>query len=209
MISSSFSSLVLEKTFTNSRTSRRAKDEDEGLPLVSTVCKTLGGVARKSNTPKFAAIVPRPLRKLKSLGFGAVLITLAVCGCATKSVRKPGGDEVSTAVPAPQPSQPQAKRPFLVSAFSWLPKFSLRRPKAPQAQVPRLIGVIKMVDEDDRFVLIDATTFQGAAAGDLLICIRDQKETANLRMSNLQNPPFLIADVASGKPAPGDRVVKP
>ena len=66
-----------------------------------------------------------------------------------------------------------------------------------------------MVDEDDRFVLIDATTFQGAGAGDLLICIRDQKETAHLRMSPLQNPPFLIADIASGKPLPGDRVVKP
>jgi hypothetical protein len=172
------------------------------------VCKTLGGVARKSNAPRFAATSPRPLRKLKGFGWGAVLISLAVFGCATKSARPPESEEVATAR-LTQPSQPQPKRPFLVGAFSWLPKFSFRRPKAPQAQVPRLIGVIKMVDEDDRFVLIDATTFQGAKAGDLLICIRDQKETANLRMSNLQNPPFLIADIASGKPAPGDRVVKP
>jgi hypothetical protein len=163
----------------------------------------------KSNALRFAAILPRQVRKLKGLGFGAVFIALAVLGCATKSARKPAGEEVSTTARATQPSQPQAKRPFLVGAFSWLPKFSFRQPKPPQAQVPRLIGVIKMVDEDDRFVLIDATTFQGAAAGDLLICIRDQKETANLRMSSLQNPPFLIADIASGKPAPGDRVVKP
>ncbi len=155
-----------------------------------------------------AAISPRPLRKLKSLGLGAVLTVSAISGCATKSAQKPAGEEVPSER-VTQPSQPNAKRPFLVGAFSWLPKFSFRRPKAPQAQVPRVIGVIKMVDEDDRFVLIDATTFQGAGAGDLLICIRDQKETANLRMSNLQNPPFLIADIASGKPAPGDRVVKP
>ena len=52
-------------------------------------------------------------------------------------------------------------------------------------------------------------TFQGAEAGDLLVCIRDQKETANLRMSTLKNPPFLIADIASGTPSPGDRVFKP
>ena len=57
--------------------------------------------------------------------------------------------------------------------------------------------------------MIDATTFQGAESGDLLVSIRDQKETANLRMSNLKNPPFLIADIASGTPAPGDRVFKP
>jgi hypothetical protein len=146
--------------------------------------------------------------KLKGLGLGAVLIALAVCGCATKSARPPQGEEVSNAR-ASESSKPQPKRPFLVAAFSWLPKLSFRRPTPPQAQVPRLIGVIKMVDEDDRFVLIDATTFQGAGPGDLLISIRDQKETANLRMSNLQNPPFLIADIASGNPAPGDRVVKP
>jgi hypothetical protein len=146
--------------------------------------------------------------KLKGLALGAVLIALAVCGCATKSARPPQGEEVSNAR-ASEPSKPQPKRPFLVAAFSWLPKLSFRRPKPPQAQVPRLIGVIKMVDEDDRFVLIDATTFQGAGPGDLLISIRDQKETANLRMSTLQNPPFLIADIASGNPAPGDRVVKP
>lgn len=163
-------------------------------------------MARKSNVPGSAAISLKPT--LKGLRLGAVLIALTVFfGCATKSPQSSGG-EVSTAPPA-QPAQEKTKRPFLVTAFSWLPKFSSRRPKAPQAQVPHLIGVIKMVDEDDRFVLIDATTFQGARAGDLLICIRDQKETANLRMSNLQNPPFLIADVASGKPAPGDRVIKP
>ena len=165
-------------------------------------------MAKKSNAPRFAAIWPGSLRKLKGLGLGALLLALPGVGCATKSAPPPAGQEVSTDRATP-PSQPRTKRPFLVGAFSWLPKLSFRRPKPPQAQVPRLIGVIKMVDEDDRFVLIDATTFQGAGAGDLLICIRDQKETANLRMSNLKNPPFLIADIASGKPAPGDRVVKP
>jgi hypothetical protein len=174
---------------------------------LGTICKTLEGVARKK-APRLAAISPRSLRKLKSLRLGTVLLLLAVSGCATKSAQRPEREEVS-AQRAAEPSPPKAKRPFLVAAFSWLPKFSFHRPKAPQAQVPRVIGVIKMVDEDDHFVLIDATTFQGAGAGDLLICIRDQKETANLRMSNLQNPPFLIADIASGKPAPGDRVVKP
>ena len=116
---------------------------------------------KKATRPRFAAIWPGSLRKLKGLGLGALLLALPGVGCATKSAPPPAGEEASTARATP-PSQPQAKRPFLVAAFSWLPKLSFRRPKPPQAQVPRLIGVIKMVDEDDRFVLIDATTFQGA-----------------------------------------------
>ncbi len=140
----------------------------------------------------------------------AILCTLVLSGCATKSPKPP--DTLQTGTTQPQPAQPKTKRPFFESAFSWLasvPTFSSRKPKAPPAQVLRLIGVVKMVDKDDRFVLIDATTFQAAAAGDLLVCIRDQKETANLRMGTLKNPPFLIADIASGNPSPGDRVFKP
>ena len=76
------------------------------------------------------------------------------------------------------------------SLFGSIPNLLPRKAKPPQAQVPRLIGVVKTVNSEDRFVLIDATTFRGAEAGDLLICIRDQKETANLRMSTLKNPPF-------------------
>ena len=109
------------------------------------------------------------------------------------------------------PSQSRS-RPLSTSVFSWfgsIPNLLPRKAKPPQAQVPRLIGVVKTVNSEDRFVLIDATTFQGAEAGDLLVCIRDQKETANLRMSTLKNPPFLIADIASGTPSPGDRVLKP
>ena len=97
----------------------------------------------------------------------------------------------------------------LFSGVAKIPSLLPRKAAPPQAQIPRLIGVIKTVRKEDRFVLIDATTFQAAETGDLLVCIRDQKETANLRMSTLKNPPFLIADIASGNPSPGDRVFKP
>jgi hypothetical protein len=95
------------------------------------------------------------------------------------------------------------------SGLASVSKLLPRKAKPPQAQVPRLIGVVKTVNREDRFVLIDATTFRAAEAGDLLVCIRDQKETAYLRMSTLKNPPFLIADIASGAPSAGDRVFKP
>jgi hypothetical protein len=156
---------------------------------------------------------PRRLQRLARGPVQALLLcALVLTGCATKSPKPPPTPTPQTVAAQPQRAQPKAKQPFLVGAFSWLkyvPTFSSRKPKPPPAQVPRLIGVVKMVDRDDRFVLIDAATLQGATAGDLLVCIRDQKETANLRMGNLKNPPFLIADIASGNPSPGDRVFKP
>ena len=147
----------------------------------------------------------------RSLSFRArvVLCGLLVAGCAAKTPKPPTNQ---AGIAHPQAAQPQPKRPFIASVFSWIafiPNLLPRKAKPPQAQVLRLIGVVKAVNREDRFVLIDATTFQGAKAGDLLVCIRDQKETANLRMSTLKNPPFLIADIASGTPSPDDRVFKP
>ncbi len=42
-----------------------------------------------------------------------------------------------------------------------------------------------MVNLDDKYVQVDAVT-QSAAPGELLICITNQMETANLRMSSLK-----------------------
>jgi hypothetical protein len=145
------------------------------------------------------------------VGFPAcvLLCSLLLASCASKTPKPPA---IHAGIVHSQSAQPKSKRPFMTSVFSVfgsIPNFFPRKAKPPQAQVPRLVGVVKTVNTVDRFVLIDATTFQGAEAGDLLVCIRDQKETANLRMSTLKNPPFLIADIASGTPSPGDRVLKP
>ena len=116
----------------------------------------------------------------------------------------------AAAEPAPETVK-KVRIPWYMTVISLPTKVLTLIPKKkhpPQAQPPRLIGVIKMVNKQDGFVLIDAVT-QSAAHGDLLVCINAQKETANLRMSNLKNPPFLIADIASGTPAPGDRVFIP
>jgi hypothetical protein len=151
------------------------------------------------------------VRLTRSVNFRlcVLLCGFLVLGCASKTP-KPTTDQAE--VSHSQAIQPKPKRPFVASVLSWfqaIPNLIPRKARPPQAQVPRLIGVIKTVSREDRFVLIDATTFQGAQAGDLLVCIRDQKETANLRMSTLRNPPFLIADIASGTPSPGDRVFMP
>lgn len=139
-----------------------------------------------------------------------VLAALALSGCAAKGEPKPKPAATPTTQQPQQPPQPKPKVGILTRVLYWTNPLNLLPKKArpPVAQQPRLLGVVKMVNLEDKYVLIDAVS-QNASAGDLLVCITNQRETANLRMSSLKNPPFLIADIANGTPTVGDRVFKP
>jgi len=139
-----------------------------------------------------------------------LLCGLMLAGCVTNKTPP------ATPAPAPLPGEtpaPAAKpRRPIVDYFwplNWPEMIFPKKPGPPQARPPQLIGTIKIVNTEDRFVLIDAVSYQGTEPGSLLVCLMNQKETANLRMSSMKNPPFLIADIASGNPSPGDRVFKP
>ena len=93
-----------------------------------------------------------------------------------------------------------------ISPLYWSAKIFPKKKQPPVAQPPRLIGTIKMVNKEDHFVLIDAIASGSTQPGDALVCIVNQQESANLQASSLRNPPFLIADIVSGNPSPGDRV---
>lgn len=154
---------------------------------------------------------------MKILRFFSVLLlaSLALTACASKSggeqkppEKKPPASATATPATAAKPKMTFRGALGLLNYYANPLNLLPKKAKPPVAQQPRLIGVVKMVNLDDKYVLVDAVT-QSAAPGDLLICITNQKETANLRMSSLKNPPFLIADIASGTPAVGDRVFKP
>lgn len=129
----------------------------------------------------------------------------------------PATSPTPTPPPVAKPAasaQPAPKRPLwnYFSPFFWFGKAASllpHKPKPPAAQAAQLIGTIKMVNRDDKFVLIDGASFQGPAAGEALVCITNQKETASLRASGMKNPPFIIADITSGTPNVGDKVYKP
>lgn len=134
----------------------------------------------------------------------ALLLVIALAGCATKK-----------ATTAPQPAQVQqvaAAKPkgrfslvaLLTSPLRLIPK----KKSPPQAEPPLRVGTVKLVDTESKFVLIDATNLGGVLPGDPLVCIANQQETARLRLSVLRSPPFLIADIISGKPSVGERVFK-
>lgn len=160
------------------------------------------------------------LRTLKWLTAAGLLPVMLACGgCALFPkkpkpipVAPPASSQVVNA-PTATPTKPPKMNPLqYLSPFTWasaLGKMLPHKAKPPTAQTPQLIGTVKMVNKEDKFVLIDGASFSGATAGDALVCITNQKETANLRMSTLKNPPFLIADISSGNPMPGDKVYKP
>ncbi len=146
------------------------------------------------------------MRALTNMKFFALILLLCTglvfSGCASKA--KPVEGEVAAAsAPAPTPAPEAEKKP-------WFPLWSgKKKEKTPQAVAPRLIGTIKMVNKEDKFVLIDALSYGSTQPGDEMICIVDQKESARLKAGVLRNPPFLIADIASGNPSPGDKVYMP
>lgn len=149
---------------------------------------------------------------MRSLAF-ALLASLSLAACATKKEATPPPPSPELAALPGTPKPPPKKASMSLLGYLWplnWPKLIFpKKPGPPQGETLPLIGVVKMVNADDHFVLIDAVSYQGLEPGTLLVCITSRQETANLRMSSLRNPPFLIADITSGTPAPGDRVFKP
>ncbi len=84
-------------------------------------------------------------------------------------------------------------------------------PKPPRAEVvgiPSFVGTVAVVDEDDRFVLIDTDYTSTLEPGTELKTLTGQTETGTLRLSPEKRRPFFAADIVSGAPKKGDRVLQ-
>lgn len=95
------------------------------------------------------------------------------------------------------------------SGFGLLDLIFPPKKEVPKAQPAHLIGTVKLVNKEEKFVLVDTLSASSVATGDNLLCIMDERQTASLKMTSLRNPPFLIADITDGTPAVGDRVYAP
>ena len=69
-------------------------------------------------------------------------------------------------------------------------------------------GVIKLFDEDQRFVLIAGEQNASPEPGTELRAYRGQTETALLRVGLERRRSWVIADVLKGEPGNGDRVIQ-
>lgn len=163
------------------------------------------------------------MRVLWSIALALALVFLPA-GCSLFGKKEPKPAETAAAgqqssflrpppIPAPSPTPaPKRNKPLLnqvLSGFGLFEKLFPKKKGPPKAEPAQLIGTVKMVNLDDKFVLIDALVYTPGSPGDSLVCISNQRETATLHLSPLRKPPFLIADIVSGTPSTGDRVYKP
>jgi len=139
------------------------------------------------------------------------LVVFFLSACATKKEsappEKPDSLPELTAAFADSPSR---NTPFLAglgSFFSsWLPG---KTPPPPAATPVQWAGEIRMVNIAENFVLLESNSSVSAIPGEKYLTIRDSQETGAVRMTALRNPPFLIADILSGDPSPGDKIHLP
>jgi hypothetical protein len=136
-----------------------------------------------------------------------VAALFGLSGC----VNKPGttGEPTPDTEAAPEAgADEKPKKPLSESLFGWTKKLIPKKEKPPAAVPPQLLGQIRQVNPESGFVLIDATVSSAAKPGDVLICIANQQEKAELKLTALSSASFVIADITSGEPSVGDRVYK-
>jgi hypothetical protein len=149
--------------------------------------------------------------KSKIAGLATTLATaLFLFGCATKKeTPQPNPAAAPQNLEAVFIDEPAAKKfPNPLAAISkLLPK--KKSPPPPAASPVDWAGEIRMVNVAESFVLVESSSAAAAVAGEKYTAIREGRETGVVRMTPLRNPPFLIADIVSGNPSPGDKIHLP
>lgn len=140
---------------------------------------------------------------MKYLRLLCVLLALlpVVSSCAGKK----DTSSAPAVASAPVATKPSILQQCLSKVTSVFPK----KKKTPTALPPQWTGVIRMVNAPEHFVLVEASAISSAEPGETYLAINKGAETATLRMTSLKNPPFLIADIISGNPSPGEKIYRP
>ena len=84
----------------------------------------------------------------------------------------------------------------------------IRFPKTQPVEnsVPKLVGVVSMVNLEGQFVLVESNQSAALEAGTALKCIRDGVETAVIAVGKERRRPYVTADIVKGEPQFGDQV---
>jgi hypothetical protein len=84
------------------------------------------------------------------------------------------------------------------------------KPRAKAASVvskPILVGTISLVNEEGKFALIDNGTSPVPPVGGPLESFTGEVKSGELVTTQARRHPFTIADIRSGQPQKGDRVI--
>lgn len=120
--------------------------------------------------------------------------------------------DIAEATPTPAPDEtalPEKKTNPIVALWQRVFPPKDQTAATPAATQPNWIGTVKAVSDRDDYVLIDSQPYQGLPTGAILTSVGADSETGSVRVSDDRDPPFFIADIVTGKPAPGDRVYNP
>ena len=128
--------------------------------------------------------------------------SLALPSCAFKKKEAPQNPYTSPVVAQPKPS-------IFQTILGKIPNPFHKKQRPPSALPPQWVGVIRMVNSAENFVLLESNAISSAIPGETYLAVGKGVETATLKMTSLKNPPFLIADIVSGSPSPGDKIYRP
>jgi hypothetical protein len=94
-----------------------------------------------------------------------------------------------------------------------LPDYERRSPESARSDVrrvsadrPQLVGKVSLINTEDEFVLIELQTPRVPEPGMMLVARNGQMKTAQLKVSQEERRPFIIADIQEGLPHQEDRV---
>ena len=71
---------------------------------------------------------------------------------------------------------------------------------------PRRVGTITLVNEDERFVLIDTGMAAAPTVGTALKSFTGETASGVVAVGNVNRRPFVVADIVQGVPKKGDAV---
>jgi hypothetical protein len=103
----------------------------------------------------------------------------------------------------------------LLSGCVLIPWMRLHRPSAADKALAEYrrrtqpVGRVALVNEEQRFALIETTMSQVPAVGATLRTYAGSGISAELRTTAVRRRPYLVADLVSGTPAKGDLVILP
>lgn len=139
----------------------------------------------------------------------ALLAALLLTSCATRNENsRPDSPPAAENLEAVfvESSGPRKPGPLAALGSFFRNLLPEKSPKPPAASPVLWAGEIRMVNVAENFVLVESRAAASAVPGEKYSAIRDRRETGVLRMTALRNPPFLIADIVSGNPSPGDKI---
>lgn len=137
-----------------------------------------------------------------------VAAVLLLSSCANKTPNQDSSENPGNLAAAflDQPVSSEKKTHFTDLGSFFTKLLPRKTPRPPTASAVQWAGEIRMVNIAENFVLVESNSAGTTIPGGKYVAVKNGRETGVVRITSLRNPPFLIADIISGDPSPGDKI---